>query len=230
MTLLYRNETPTMNNKFDNQPERDIIDLYQDDDLIVVSKPAWLLSVPGRGEDKIDSVAHRVQQRFPEARTVHRLDWATSGVMVMALNAEAHRRLNKQFAERQTQKRYIAVVAGLVENDQQTIDLPLRCDWENRPRQIVDFHQGKPSQTEVSVDSRDVENRRTRLILKPITGRSHQLRVHLQQIGHPIIGDQLYAPPLWRDCSSRLLLHAEWLQVFQPMTGEPIEFSDPSPF
>ncbi len=219
-----------MNNKLAKQPDRDIIDLYQDHDMIAVSKPAWLLSVPGRGPDKIDSVAHRVQQRFAQARSVHRLDWATSGVIILALNAEAHRRLNKQFAERQTQKRYIAVVAGVVEKDTQTIDLPLRCDWENRPRQIVDWELGKPSQTEVFVDKRDPENNRTRLMLKPITGRSHQLRVHLQHIGHPIIGDQLYAPPQWRDCSPRLLLHAEWLQVFQPTTGEPIELFDPCPF
>lgn len=217
-------------NKFDNQPERDILPLYQDDDIIAVSKPAWLLSVPGRGEDKIDSVAHRVQQQYPEARTVHRLDWATSGVIIMALNAEAHRHLNKQFADRKTEKRYIAVVGGLVDQDEQCIDLPLRCDWENRPRQIVDFEQGKPSQTIVNVDKRDTENNCTRLILKPITGRSHQLRVHLQQIGHPIIGDQLYAPPELRDCSPRLLLHAEWLRVFQPTTGEPIDFFDESPF
>lgn len=218
-----------MQNKFDNRPTRDIRYLYQDDDIIAVSKPAWLLSVPGRGEDKIDSVAHRVQQRFPEARTVHRLDWATSGVIIMALNADAHRRLNKQFAERQTQKRYIALVAGLVENDAQTIDLPLRCDWENRPRQIVDWAQGKPSQTRVKVDCRDNDKQQTRLILMPITGRSHQLRVHLQQIGHPIIGDELYAPPQWR-IGSRMLLHAEWLQVTQPTTGKTIDFFDKSPF
>lgn len=219
-----------MESKFNNQPDRDIIELYQDEDIIAVSKPAWLLSVPGRGADKIDSVSHRIQQHFPEARTVHRLDWATSGVIIMALNAEAHRHLNKQFAERQTQKRYVAVVAGLVENNTQTIKLPLRCDWENRPRQIVDFYLGKPSQTEVFVAQQDIKNNHTRLILKPITGRSHQLRVHLQQIGHPIIGDQLYAPPLWQAGSSRLLLHAEWLQVLHPTTDQPIDFFDPCPF
>lgn len=219
-----------LKNKFDNQPERDIVYLYQDDDIIAVSKPAWLLSVPGRGEDKIDSVAHRVQQQFPEARTVHRLDWATSGVIIMARNAEAHRNLNKQFADRKTQKRYIAVVAGFVEKDEQLIDLPLRCDWENRPRQIVDFQLGKPSQTIVNVDKRDSEHNTTRVILKPITGRSHQLRVHMQQIGHAIIGDQLYAPPIYRDASPRLKLHAEWLQVYQPTTGELIDFFDESPF
>lgn len=221
-----------MKNKFDNRPERDILYLYQDDDIVVVSKPAWLLSVPGRGADKIDSVAHRVQQRHPDARTVHRLDWATSGVMMMALNPDAHRNLNKQFAERTTQKRYIAVVAGVVEKDAQTIDMPLRCDWENRPRQVVDWAQGKPSQTQVKVDERDSDSDRqqTRLILTPITGRSHQLRVHLQQIGHPIIGDQLYAPPRWRDTSPRLLLHAEWLQVTQPTSGKRIAFFDASPF
>lgn len=216
--------------KWDNRPERDIIYLYEDEDLIAVSKPAWLLSVPGRGADKIDSVAHRVQQRYPEARTVHRLDWATSGVMVMALTAEAHRNLNKQFEYRKTQKRYIAIVGGLVTEDSQTIDLPLRCDWENRPRQIVDWQQGKSAKTHVNVDYRDVKNQQTRLILQPITGRSHQLRVHCQQIGHPIIGDQLYAPSIWRDLSSRLLLHAEWLQVYHPRCGELIEFYDKSPF
>lgn len=218
------------NNKFDNQPERDIIYLYEDEDIVAVSKPAWLLSVPGRGEDKIDSVAYRVQQKYPDAKTVHRLDWATSGVIIMALNADAHRHLNKQFADRKTQKRYIAIVAGLVENDEQMIDLPLRCDWENRPRQIVDWHQGKPSQTLATVDYRDAEKQQTRLLLKPITGRSHQLRVHCQQLGHPIIGDQLYAPPRWQAVSSRLLLHAEWLQVFHPVSGKVIEFYDESPF
>ncbi len=219
-----------MNNKFNNRPERDIIYLYEDKTIVVVSKPAWLLSVPGRGEDKRDSVAYRVQQKYPEARTVHRLDWATSGVIIMALTAPAHRNLNKQFADRKTQKRYIAIVAGIVEKDEQTIDLPLRCDWENRPRQIVDYELGKPSQTLVYVDYRDNKQQRTRLILKPITGRSHQLRVHCQQIGHPIIGDQLYAPPQWRDSSARLLLHAEELRVYHPQSGELISFFDPSPF
>lgn len=219
-----------MHNKFANKPQRDIIYLYEDEHLLAVSKPAWLLSVPGRGEDKRDSVAYRVQQKYPEARTVHRLDWATSGVMIMALTADAHRQLNKQFAERQTQKRYIAIVAGMPVADEQSVDLPLRCDWENRPRQIVDFHRGKASATQIHVDKRDLQLQRSRLILKPVTGRSHQLRVHCQQIGHPIIGDQLYAPPRWRDCSSRLLLHAEWLQVFHPHSGETITFDDPSPF
>lgn len=217
-------------NKFDNQPERDIIYLYEDKDIVAVSKPAWLLSVPGRGEDKIDSVAHRVQQKYPDARTVHRLDWATSGVIIMALNAEAHRHLNKQFAERKTQKRYIAIVGGIVVPDQQTIDLPLRCDWENRPRQIVDWHQGKSAQTHVSVDYRDTEKERTRLILRPITGRSHQLRVHCREIGHAIIGDQLYAPNAWREASPRLLLHAERLQVYHPTSGGIVSFLDESPF
>ncbi len=219
-----------MNNKFDNRPERDIIYLYEDETIVVVSKPAWLLSVPGRGEDKRDSVAYRVQQKYPEARTVHRLDWATSGVIIMALTAPAHRNLNKQFADRKTQKRYTAIVAGIVEKDEQTIDLPLRCDWENRPRQIVDYELGKPSQTLVYVDYRDNKQQQTRLILKPVTGRSHQLRVHCQQIGHPIIGDQLYAPPPWRDSSARLLLHAEELRVYHPQSGELVSFFDPSPF
>lgn len=216
--------------KFDNQPERDIIYLHEDEDIIAVSKPAWLLSVPGRGEDKIDSVAHRVQQKSPEARTVHRLDWATSGVIIMARNAESLRNLNKQFADRKTQKRYIALVAGKVEKKEQSIDLPLRCDWENRPKQIVDWHRGKSSQTLVHVDTYNETTQQTRLILTPITGRSHQLRVHCQQMGHPIIGDELYAPPCYRKNTTRLLLHAEWLQVCHPSSCNTIEFYDKSPF
>lgn len=216
--------------KFNNKPERDIVYLYEDKDIVAISKPAWLLSVPGRGEDKIDSVAHRVQQKYPEARTVHRLDWATSGVIIMALNAEAHRRLNKQFADRKTQKRYIAIVGGVVEKNEQTINMPLRCDWENRPRQIVDWHQGKPAQTHVITDQRDSEKQQTRLILNPVTGRSHQLRVHCQQIGHPIIGDQLYATPSLQAASPRLLLHAERLSVFHPISEIPLTFYDPCPF
>lgn len=219
-----------MVNKFDNRPERDIIYLYEDNDIVVISKPAWLLSVPGRGVDKIDSVAYRVQQKYPEARTVHRLDWATSGILLMALNAAAHRNLNQQFADRKTEKHYIAIVSGLVEQDEQIINIPLRCDWENRPRQIVDWYWGKPSQTRVSVNDRDTEKQQTRLILQPITGRSHQLRVHCQQIGHPIIGDQLYAPAALRSLSSRLLLHAERLQITHPTTNKFIEFIDKSPF
>lgn len=220
----------TVSNKLANQPLHDIIYLYEDSDLVVINKPAWLLSVPGRGPDKLDSVAYRVQQKYPEARTVHRLDWATSGVIIMALNAEAHRDLNRQFAERKTQKRYIAVVAGLVQADHLTINLPLRCDWENRPRQIVDWYLGKSAQTHVAVDYRDKKRQQTRLILTPITGRSHQLRVHCQQIGHPIIGDQLYAPPFWRARASRLLLHAEYLKITHPSSKTPLIFEKTSPF
>lgn len=220
----------TVFDKFNNQPLHDLVYLYEDSELVVINKPAWLLSVPGRGADKLDSVAYRVQQKYSEARTVHRLDWATSGVIIMALNADAHRNLNRQFAERKTQKRYIAVVAGLVQADHLTLNLPLRCDWENRPRQIVDWFWGKAAQTHLAVDYRDEERQQTRLILTPITGRSHQLRVHCQQIGHPIIGDQLYAPPQWQARSSRLLLHAESLKVTHPSTGKAIIFESPSPF
>jgi len=224
------NYNTVMRTKFDKRPERDIIYLYRDDDIIAISKPAWLLSVPGRGEHKIDSVAHRVQQQYPNALIVHRLDWATSGVLIMALNPDAHRRLNQQFEHRQSKKRYIAIVCGIVACDEQKIDLPLRCDWENRPRQIVDFERGKQAETRLVVDHRDRKKQQTRLQLMPVTGRSHQLRVHCQAIGHAIVGDQLYAPPGCCDSAARLLLHAEWLKVKHPRTQIPIEFCDPSPF
>lgn len=214
----------------DKNPMGDVVYLYQDDDLLALSKPAWLLSVPGRGKDKIDSLTHRVQQQFPEALTVHRLDWATSGVMIMARHLDAQRQLNRQFEQRKTQKRYIAVVAGKVEKPQQSIALPLRCDWENRPRQIVDWARGKSALTHVSLIEYEAKSQQTRLLLQPVTGRSHQLRVHCQQIGHPIIGDRLYASPVYQKASPRLLLHAEWLQVYHPNTGKPITFFDPCPF
>ncbi|MPV86644.1 pseudouridine synthase [Ostreibacterium oceani] len=218
--------------KLSKRPTRDIEILYEDADIIAVDKPAWLLSVPGRGVDKLDSVAYRVQQRYPGAEVVHRLDWATSGLMIMARNKTAQRHINKQFEARLTQKRYIAIVYGLVEPSEQTVELPLRCDWDNRPRQIVDFEQGKPATTIIKVDKPiDYQGQpATRLILTPITGRSHQLRVHCQQIGHFIIGDELYSPESLRHLSPRLLLHAEWLQLMHPSTDKPIEFICASPF
>ncbi len=214
-----------MNKFLERQPARDIYYLYEDEYLVAVSKPAWLLSVPGRGEDKQDCVLARVQQKYKTAMIVHRLDWATSGVIIFALTKDALRNLNKQFADRKTEKHYIAVVNGIVEKDEQLIDLPLICDWENRPRQIVDYERGKSSQTIVKVTKRLLETNQTRLELKPITGRSHQLRVHLAQIGHPIIGDLLYNPVIQKQ-EDRMLLHAEKLTVSHPETGEDLSFLD----
>lgn len=202
--------------------------LHADQDMLIVDKPANLLSVPGRGPDKQDCLWKRVQQQFPTARIVHRLDYATSGVMVLALHAAAHRALSIQFQERQTAKRYQAIVAGQPESRQGEIDLPLRCDWERRPRQMVDPVQGKAALTRWELIGPTPLG--SRLALHPVTGRSHQLRVHLMAIGHPIIGDHFYAPPPLQALSDRLLLHAEYLGLYQPTDGQWCEFSSPSPF
>ncbi|MBS99796.1 MAG: RNA pseudouridine synthase [Oceanospirillaceae bacterium] len=202
--------------------------LYSDNEIVVVNKPANLLSVPGKGPDKQDCLWRRVQERFPTARIVHRLDYATSGILVLALNASSHRQLSLQFQARETGKRYQAIVTGLPDQLTGEIDLPLRCDWDNRPLQMVDHEQGKPALTRWEVIEQNALG--TRLLLTPITGRSHQLRVHLLAIGHPIVGDGFYAPPEVRALSPRLLLHAELLQLKHPTTGEMLEFHSSCPF
>lgn len=169
--------------------------LYHDEALLVVNKPSGLLSVPGRGVEKQDCLSSRVQVEYPDALIVHRLDMETSGVMVLARNKAVHRQLSMLFQERDVTKRYIAVVDGRIPDASGSIDLPLICDWPNRPRQVVDHEQGKPSLTRYKVLWRDVEQDITRVELEPETGRSHQLRVHLQSLGFPILGDPLYANP-----------------------------------
>ena len=202
--------------------------LYQDDWMLVVNKPAGLLSVPGRGADKQDCVWHRVQQQHPTARIVHRLDQATSGLMVLALTASSHRSLSIQFQERIPAKRYQAVVAGKPKQDEGQIDLPLRCDWERRPRQMVDPVQGKPALTHWRCIERGDDS--SRVLLFPHTGRSHQLRVHMQALGHPILGDEFYAPADVIAQAPRLLLHAERLALRHPDSNEWLEFCSPCPF
>ncbi|KEA62041.1 Ribosomal large subunit pseudouridine synthase A [Marinobacterium lacunae] len=202
--------------------------LYSDDDILVVSKPANLLSVPGKGPDKQDCLWKRAQRSHPTARIVHRLDYATSGLMVLALTAESHRALSIQFQERQTDKRYQAIVHGAPDQEKGEINLPLRCDWENRPLQIVDHVQGKNALTRWHrLETNDLG---TRVLLYPVTGRSHQLRVHLQAIGHPILGDAFYAPESVQNLSTRLLLHAEYLSLNHPATGQRMAFSSLCPF
>ncbi len=202
--------------------------IYHDDALIIVNKPPYLLSVPGRYAFKFDSVTYRLQKVFPFAREVHRLDWETSGIIVIALDKEAHRNLSMQFQNRQTKKRYIALVDGKVKDDAFMIDLPLTLDWENRPLHIVCHKQGKPSQTFVRLD--DYENGRSRVILEPVTGRSHQLRVHMQAIGHPILGDSLYANAQQQAKAARLMLHAEYLGFTHPITGKDMHIENKAPF
>ncbi len=204
--------------------------LYEDADIVIVSKPSYLLSCPGRLAFKQDSVRWRLAQKHPDIREVHRLDWETSGIMTLAKNKEAHRDLSIQFQERQTQKRYIAICAGKVKNKEFIIDIPLIFDYENRPLQKVDFENGKASQTIVQFDKYYRDNHSTRVVLTPITGRSHQLRLHLAHIGHAILGDGLYALPQNLLQAARLMLHAEYLGFTHPRTKKWMDITDKSPF
>ncbi len=203
---------------------------YIDGDLLVVDKPAGLLSVPGRGPGKQDCLSARVQARYPEALPVHRLDLGTSGLLVLARSPDMHRALNLLFATRREEKRYVALVAGRMEAGERTIDLPLIADWPNRPRQRVDHAVGKPSRTRLHVAGYAPALDATRVDLFPETGRSHQLRVHLQAIGHPILGDELYAPPAVFARAPRLLLRAAFLGFFHPSTATMLRVESPAPF
>ena len=204
--------------------------LHIDDDLLLLDKPSGLLSVPGRGEDKQDCLISRVQQEYPEALIVHRLDMDTSGVMVLARNKDMHRELSLLFQERKTEKRYSAMVEGIVHQTSGRIDLPLLVDWPNRPKQQVNMLMGKPAVTYFNVMSRDINNDTTLVDLRPITGRTHQLRVHMEFIGHPILGDDLYAPAESLSRSPRLLLHARQLEFQHPTTKQTICCSSEIPF
>ena len=207
--------------------------LYADDTLLVLDKPSGLLAVPGRGPDKQDCLSARVQARYPDALIVHRLDMATSGLMVMARGSTAQRALSRAFAAREVSKRYVAIVAGRLDaapGGWGTIDLPIIVDWPNRPMRIVDHLLGKPSLTRWRVLGYDVTGSNTRVELEPVTGRSHQLRVHLRELGHPILGDTLYAPPAVQIQAGRLLLHACVLHFAHPLTGEALSFESPAPF
>jgi tRNA pseudouridine32 synthase/23S rRNA pseudouridine746 synthase len=204
--------------------------IHVDDALIAADKPADLLSVPGRGPENADCLSARLQAVYADARIVHRLDMATSGLIVFARGAEVQRALSIAFAERRVAKTYVAVVDGLMRADTGEIDLPLIADWPNRPRQMVDMVRGKPSRTRWRVLARDTARCRTRVELEPVTGRSHQLRVHLQAIGHPILGDTLYAPPAVAESAPRLLLHASRLQLAHPVDGTTLDLHSPPPF
>lgn len=207
---------------FDYSPPNDPLEIiHEDEDLLVVNKPSGLLSVPGR--DYPDSLETRLRAQFPETLLVHRLDMATSGIMVFARNKAAQRHLGLQFERRHTTKIYIARVAGHVTGDSGRINLPLIADWPHRPRQMVSFDTGKPSLTEWEVLER--ERDATRLALHPVTGRSHQLRVHCWAMGHPILGDRIYAIDEVFNAAPRLQLHAQSLGLRHPTGGEAMSFS-----
>ncbi len=201
--------------------------LHHDHEILVVDKPSGLLSVPGRGEGQDDCLINRLRGAFPTVLLVHRLDLDTSGVMVFGLTPHAQRNLSKQFEERKTKKVYIARVAGRVAEKTGTVDLPLIVDWPNRPRQKVDHAEGRPAVTDWRVVRANDDE--TRIRLMPLTGRSHQLRVHMAEIGHPILGDPLYATGAAADFP-RLMLHAESLRLKHPESGLPMTFSAPAEF
>lgn len=200
--------------------------------MLILEKPAGLLSVPGRAPENRDCVWHRAQQIWPDALIVHRLDCATSGLMVLARSKQAHRDLSIQFQNRVNFKRYQAIVAGQISTADGVVNLPMRCDWERRPLQMIDFEQGKAAQTfwqrleQLSVGQLPA----TRVALYPITGRSHQLRLHMQALGHSILGDNLYASGRALQAAQRLLLHADLLELNHPQTGERLSFHSPAPF
>lgn len=201
--------------------------IFADDRLLVADKPAGLLSVPGRGPERADCLVARVQREYPDALAVHRLDMSTSGLLLLGRGADMHRHFSKLFRERAVDKRYVAVVAGLLSADAGEIDLPLIVDWPNRPRQKVDHEIGKPSLTRYRVLARDPQTQTTRVELEPVTGRSHQLRLHLAALGHPILGDELYGDEA---SAPRLLLHAAELAFADPDSGERLEFHSSVPF
>ena len=210
----------------------EIVCLHADAALLVLDKPAGLLSVPGRGPDKQDCASVRAQTLWPDALIVHRLDMATSGLLLMARGAALQRSLSMAFESRAVHKRYVAVVAGHVTQDSGEIAQPLMADWPQRPRQIVS-PEGKPSLTRWRVLARehDAQGRpQTRLELEPLTGRTHQLRVHLQHIGHPILGDTLYADADVQTRGPRLLLHASELALTHPVSGTALHWHSPPPF
>lgn len=210
--------------------EHSIAILYSDAHLLVVNKPAGLLSVPGRAPEHQDCLISRIQAQYPDALTVHRLDCHTSGLCVIARGKESQRALSRQFQDRKVSKTYLANVLGHVTDDKGSVELPLICDWPNRPLQMVDFENGKPALTHFQVVDRFIAQHGkdayacSRVELTPVTGRSHQLRVHMLALGHPILGDIFYAPKDRLQLANRLHLHASQLSFYHPETGEWMSF------
>jgi tRNA pseudouridine32 synthase/23S rRNA pseudouridine746 synthase len=219
---------PSLIPDFDyDPPSTPLSILHEDAQILVLDKPAGLLTVPGKLEGRQDCLLTRLQAARWDALLVHRLDCDTSGVIIFARTKQAQGFLGQEFEQRRAQKTYIARLKGVLAQDQGIVDLPLGSDWEYRPRQKVDPVHGRPAQTDWQViDRTDTE---TRVRLTPHTGRSHQLRVHMLALGHPILGDQIYAPET-RPAHPRLMLHAETLSLHHPATGQRVTFSAPVPF
>jgi len=206
--------------------------VHMDDEILALDKPSGLLSVPGKGEELADCAQSRVRERFPRANNAHRLDMDTSGLLLFGLNPKAHRYLSIGFERRLTRKLYVALVYGWMEQEEGEISLPLICDWPNRPRQMVDHERGRSSLTRWRLAERlEWQGEEvSRLELAPLTGRSHQLRVHLAAIGHPILGDGFYAHERARCLASRLMLHAQYLSFRHPRHGRHTRLASPPPF
>ena len=222
----------TVNPPQDPQPLRC---LHADDALLVLVKPAGLLSVPGRGADKQDCASARAQQQWPGALVVHRLDMATSGLLLMARTPDVQRALSHAFAQREVEKHYQAIVQGCMSAPESQggwgdIELPIAADWERRPLRVIDHERGKPSHTRWRVLAMDEAAQTTRLELSPITGRTHQLRLHLAAIGHAILGDALYAGASTQARAPRLLLHATRLAFTHPTNGAWVQYALPPDF
>lgn len=210
-------------------PQEPLSIVYEDDDLVVIEKPAELLSVPGRLPEHHDSAYLRVLEKYPNAKITHRLDMATSGILMFAKHRDAEVAISKMFQARTVTKNYIALVQGKLEGEG-SVDVPLITDWENRPRQMVHFELGKSAKTLYQALEYNVEEDITRVLLTPITGRSHQLRVHMMHIGHPITGDKIYHPEPERSALNRMALHASYLAFTQPLSGNEVEIKGNVPF
>ncbi|MBO3661806.1 RNA pseudouridine synthase [Acinetobacter variabilis] len=219
-----------INDNFVYAPPQDPLHiLYEDDDLVVIEKPAGLLSVPGRLPEHHDSAYLRVLERYPNAKITHRLDMATSGILMFAKHRDAEVAVSKMFQARTVSKHYIALVQGEIQTEG-SVDVPLITDWENRPRQMVHFELGKAAKTLYQRLEYLPEQDISRVLLTPITGRSHQLRVHMLHIGHPITGDKIYHPEPMRSPLNRMALHASELTFTQPLSGHKVEILAPAPF
>ena len=228
--------SPTL---YDPPPDCGLDLVYCDESLLIVNKPAGLLSVPGRGMDKADSMTTRVQIEFSDALSVHRLDMSTSGLLVFARGKNIHRLISRLFRERKVHKSYIALVVGQMQITAGEVNLPLGADWPNRPRQKVDFTSGKPALTRyrvlesnpscLSPHRREAGNAViSRVELEPVTGRTHQLRVHMAAMGYPILGDLLYGEA--SNVDERLMLHARALNFVHPLRGVPLTLIGEPPF
>ncbi len=216
-----------------NPPANPYLDIiYEDVDILVVNKQSGLLSVAGKDEALKDCVEYRTRMQFGWSVAAHRLDMDTSGLIIIARNKPALAHISQQFEKRQVQKTYAAVLFGNVADDEGEIDLPLRCDWPNRPKQMVCHDEGRVAHTKYKVVERSniSGNNITRVIFTPLTGRTHQLRVHAQALGHPILGDPLYADGQALLLSSRLQLHAQSISFTHPTLGQELNFNSPAPF